>query len=116
MMGLFLKLYRRICEGKNLWRRNRERHVPLRVPVYELLREDVWVPLPMRNAPPAHEGWMNYMICPPRRDLVVQFKRGGPFDEKPFTAIPRQLPRGMNCSNLYWRLTGIAKAQLEANG
>jgi hypothetical protein len=64
---------------------------------------------------PSYEegGWLNYIDKRPRQDLVLQFRRARSA-EKPFTAVPRELPHEFNAANLYWRLTGIAKEQIEA--
>jgi hypothetical protein len=67
---------------------------------------DQWVPS-------ANEGWRPYLTATPQRDLVLQFRRAYTPD-KPFTAVPADLPPEFNLTNLYWRLTGIAKAQLIA--
>jgi hypothetical protein len=69
---------------------------------------DQWVPS-------ANEGWRPYLTATPQRDLVLQFRRAYTPD-KPFTAVPADLPPEFNLTNLYWRLTGIAKAQLIAQG
>ncbi len=104
-------LYRRIVGRpamRNPWRNTRDQSVGTRVAALPVVR----AALPK----PSYEdgGWLNYIDSMPRQDLVLQFKRGGPYDEKPFTAVPCELPWEFNAANLYWRLTGIAKEQIAA--
>jgi hypothetical protein len=103
-------LYRRMMGRpamRNPWRKTRDRSIGTRVAAP-----------PMACATllePSYEegGWLNYVDKTPRQDLVLQFKRAWTA-ERLFTAVPRELPENFNVANLYWRLTGIAKEQIEA--
>lgn len=62
-----------------------------------------------------YEGWLPYIQKRPQGDLLLQFTRAFGEGER-FIAVPNELPAQLNVAKLYWRLTGIAKAQLEAKG
>lgn len=55
-------------------------------------------------------GWRNYALNPPpRRDLLLEMHGGGP----KFLARPCELDQSATARVFWWRLTGIAKEQLE---
>jgi len=65
------------------------------------------------DIPPREEGWANYVLVRPRQDLVLQFMRKNSSLTTRFVAMPREFPGEVNPAGLYWRLTGIAKMQIE---
>jgi hypothetical protein len=60
------------------------------------------------------ETWTQYALQPPSRDLLCQFRRHA--DQGPagwFVAYARDFRPEFNISGLEWRLTGIAREELD---